>query len=224
MTQHHDDYATEPVLGLPEKLPPGEEILWQGSPSWTGLAIRALHVRPVIVWFLALMAYRMTAIWSETGDMAATFWATLAPLPLGLTAVGLLCLIAYIQARATVYTITNKRVVLRIGVALTKTINIPFQVIHTAAMRSDSSGNGDIALQLVEPNRIGFLHLWPHVRPWRLTRPEPSLRTIDNVAAAAEILSAAMRKAPHSEGIQIHAQATEASASIPRMGKAAITA
>ncbi|MEO0946437.1 MAG: PH domain-containing protein, partial [Pseudomonadota bacterium] len=29
----HDDFATEPVRGLPERPPEGEEILWQGQPS-----------------------------------------------------------------------------------------------------------------------------------------------------------------------------------------------
>jgi len=34
MSKGHDDFAGEPVRGLPEKLPAGERILWQGMPDW----------------------------------------------------------------------------------------------------------------------------------------------------------------------------------------------
>ena len=34
MTRHHDDFAFEPVRGLPAVLPPGERMLWQGAPRW----------------------------------------------------------------------------------------------------------------------------------------------------------------------------------------------
>jgi hypothetical protein len=34
----HDDFAVEPVRGLPEKPPAGEIILWQGRPDTIALA------------------------------------------------------------------------------------------------------------------------------------------------------------------------------------------
>jgi hypothetical protein len=33
MPHDHDDFQTEPVRGLPENLPEGEHILWQGHPT-----------------------------------------------------------------------------------------------------------------------------------------------------------------------------------------------
>ena len=42
MSQHHDDFATEPLPGLPAKPPRGEEILWQGRPAILPLARDAL--------------------------------------------------------------------------------------------------------------------------------------------------------------------------------------
>ena len=46
----------------------------------------------------------------------------------------LLCIVGYTQARATLYTITNRRVAMRIGAALTVTLNLPFTQIDNAAV------------------------------------------------------------------------------------------
>ena len=46
-------------------------------------------------------------------------------LALALIVALLLLLVGFIQAKATVYTITNKRIVMRIGAALTLTLNLP---------------------------------------------------------------------------------------------------
>jgi hypothetical protein len=192
----HDDFAGEPILGLPEKLPVGEHILWQGSPLWTDFANRVFHVRAVAVYFALIALYRGGITWGETGDAVSAAWSGFSPIPWAFAALGLLYTLAWIQARATVYTITNKRVVLRMGVALTKTINLPFQVVEAASMRRGAAGTGDVALLLTEPNRIGYLHLWPHVRPWHVNRPEPTLRSIADVDAVADVLARAMRSNP----------------------------
>ena len=46
-------------------------------------------------------------------------------LPLAVAAVALMFVVAWLTARATVYTITNRRVVMRIGVVLEVTFNLP---------------------------------------------------------------------------------------------------
>ena len=56
MSHHDDDF--EPVPGLPETLPQGEQMLWQGSPQWWSLALRAFRLREVGVYFGFLMAWR----------------------------------------------------------------------------------------------------------------------------------------------------------------------
>lgn len=189
----HDDYASEPVPGLPEKLPDGEHLLWQGAPHWGDIAVRVFHVRAVGLYFAALMIWRGSSVLSRDGDAATALIAALSLTPLALAAMALLALAAWMTARATLYTITDRRVVMRIGVALTKTINIPFNVIATASMQPGAGGRGDIALELVKPNRIGLFHLWPNARPWRINRPEPSLRAIADVRSVAELLASAMK-------------------------------
>jgi hypothetical protein len=196
----HDDYAAEPVPGLPERLPAGERLLWQGAPHWGDLAVRAFHVRKVAIYFGILMAWRGGAILARDGDPATALVAGLSLAPLALAAIALLAFAAWMTARATLYTITDRRVVMRIGVALTKTINIPFKVIETASLQAGSNGRGDIALALVKPNRIGLFHLWPNARPWHVNAPQPSLRAIADVATVAGLLGRAMQAELAPEG------------------------
>ena len=94
-------------------------------------------------------------------------------------------------ARTTVYTLTDKRVVMRIGIVLTLTFNIPLRTLRSAALRRGEGRTGDIVMQLAGPDHIAFLHLWPHVRPWRLARPEPMLRAVANAPQVAALLSQA---------------------------------
>ena len=52
------EYENEPIPGLPGRLPPGERILWQGSPEWRALARTAFHTRLVAGYFAALVGGR----------------------------------------------------------------------------------------------------------------------------------------------------------------------
>ena len=96
------------------------------------------------------------------------------------------------MARTTVYTITNRRVVMRIGIALPVTFNLPYTQIDGAALRPYEDGTGDIPLQLRDGTRLAYFVLWPHARPWRFSRPEPMLRAVPNAAATAQLLSEAL--------------------------------
>jgi hypothetical protein len=60
-----NEFEHEPVRGLPEKLPAGERILWQGTPSWRALAIRAFHARKVALYFAALVVWRLALAWHD---------------------------------------------------------------------------------------------------------------------------------------------------------------
>jgi uncharacterized ferritin-like protein (DUF455 family) len=55
-------------------------------------------------------------------------------------------------------------------------------------MRQGSGGHGDIVLALKGPDHIAWLHLWPHARPWHLTRTQPMLRALPQVADVAALL------------------------------------
>jgi Bacterial PH domain len=188
MNEH--DY--EPIPGLPAPLPSGESILWQGAPNWESLAYRAMRVRRFAVYFALL------AVWDVAGGISAATPAidiavsTLRLGALALLALALLTLFAWLIARTTLYTITTRRVVLRIGIALPMTLQIPFRMIDAVDLRAWPDGTGDIALSIRADQRIGYLLLWPHARPWRIARPAPSLRSLSNAGAAAQTLGRAL--------------------------------
>jgi len=192
MTEHHDDFDFEPVRGLPQVLPKGERMLWQGAPRWQDLAVHAFHARKVI-WYFAGLSLLAGALRLAEGDSLAVAirpfqWL----MPMGLVAAALLCALAYLSARTTVYTITTKRVVMRVGMALPVTINLPFAQIDGAALRMFSNGSGDIPLKVTRSERIAYLLLWPHARPFHLAHPQPALRCVPQADDVASLLAAAL--------------------------------
>ena len=203
MTSEHD---YEPVRGLPAPLPPGENVLWQGSPRWQTLAVRAFHVRKVAVYFGLLLALR-AARGNWEGATAGPELASLVALAgVALAALAILATLAWLSARSTVYTITNRRVVLRFGVAVSLSLNLPFTHIDSAAVRIRRDGTGDIPLELRAAERLGYLVNWPHVRPWHFVRPQPMLRALPDVSHAAETLARALAAAA---GTSVPATAVE---------------
>jgi hypothetical protein len=103
-------------------------------------------------------------------------------------ALGLLLGSAWMSARSTLYTLTNKRVVMRIGIVLTLTFNLPFKRIAGASLKAQGAGTGDIALALHAEDRIGWFHLWPHQRAWHITKPQPTLRCVPDSQEVGELL------------------------------------
>ena len=190
----HDDFATEPVRGLPETPPEGERILWQGAPSWRALAWRAFGVRWVALYFALICAWQILDMGTAGAEAAAIGKSLLVIGIVGVVAAGVLALLAWVTAKTTVYTITTRRVVMRIGVALTVTINLPFRWIGSAALKAHGDGSGDIALTTMGETRLAYLMLWPHARPWHIRQPEPTLRGVADAQPVAEILARALRE------------------------------
>jgi hypothetical protein len=192
------EHDFEPIRGLPGELPKGETILWQGSPHWWTMARQAFHIRAVALYFVAMFGWRVWGAIAGGGDAAPAVKATLLATPVALAGLGLLAFLAWLNSRTTVYTITNRRVVMRFGAAISKAINIPFPVIEGAAVKSLPGGAGDLALTLKAPNKIAFLQLWPHARPWRFSSPQPTLRAVADVGEVAAILARAIQTQPGS--------------------------
>ena len=187
MSHDHDDFATEALPGLPSLPPKGEEILWQGRPATLALAREALGLTWVAVYFIGLALWRAIEVSDGT---AASFLTVMLPyLVLGALTCGILVLIATVQARSTVYTITTSRVAMRVGAALTVTLNLPFTQIGSASLDLKRSGTGTVALQTLGDTRLSYLVCWPHVRPWRMGKTQPALRCIPDAAHVAKLLA-----------------------------------
>jgi hypothetical protein len=180
------EYEIEPIRGLPGNLPKGEHIIWQGTPDWQSFARSVFHLRLVAVWFLFVASLAFVA--GGTGVLGAAITLIVAALGLGL-----LGLLAWAGSRATVYTLTNKRVVMRFGAAVPKCVNLPLSKIGAADVRPVGRGFVDIVLRPTERFPLGWLQTWPHVRPWQVASPQPMLRAVPEsfVATLAEGLAQA---------------------------------
>jgi hypothetical protein len=173
-------------------LPKGERLLWQGKPRWRSLAVHAFHVRSIAIYFAILTAWRGTILASDGADalgvLAGMAWIVL----LALAAIAVLGLLAWLSARSTVYTITDARILMRFGIALPITLNIPLRVVNDASLARHRDSTGDIAIRVGGNDRVAYLVLWPHARPWRVNRPEPMLRSLAKAEEVAKVLSRAL--------------------------------
>lgn len=208
MSSGHDDYAVEPIRGLPEALPQGETILWQGAPDAWEIAKHVFHIRLAALYLFALAAWRFQVHLPAEGLKRAVI-AGLSVGTIALPALGLLALLAWLCSRTSVYTITSRRIVMRIGIALPTAINIPFATILAASQRVRLNGSGDISLLLGGDERVAWSNFWPHVRPWKLAHPQPTLRGIPHVHGVAALLADAMMKAlPAGQRVSAPSRAT----------------
>lgn len=208
------EHEFEAAHGLPEALPNDERILWQGSPDWRVMAREALHTRTLSIYFGVLLAWRGVTVLSNGGSAGDAAVAILWLLPAAVLAIGVLTLIAWLIARTSVYTVTDKRVVMRIGVVLGITFNLPHSQIESAALRVNSpragDASGDLSLVLADTDRIAYVHLWPHARPWHVKRTQPMLRALKNVRLVASILSAALADSSTTARVPLRAVKTAA--------------
>lgn len=178
-------------VGLPEALPPGEHILWQGRPSAFGMAARPMHGGFVVLWFAVLAGWTILPAALDGAVLAGlkASWPTFAACGAALALVGGL---GWLSAWTTTYTITNRRIVMRIGIAIPVTFNLPLTQVADANLRRFADGTGDLPLRLAKGTRVAYLHLWPHARPWRVSEPEPMLRSVPDASTVAAILARAI--------------------------------
>ncbi len=176
------EYDHEPVRGLPGDLPKGERILWQGTPDWRTFLRTALYSRWVLGYFALLGLWAVAS--GSVGGAVASLIAAVAT-------IGLLAIFAMLVARTTVYTLTTARIVLRIGVALNKCINLPLHKIGSAQLREHAGGHGDIALFPTGRHGLGYAMLWPHARPFKLSAVQPMLRAVPDAQRVAAMLTEA---------------------------------
>jgi len=207
----HDHYEDE--AGLPEPLPEDEQVLWQGAPAWRSFAVSAFHVRKLLIYFAVLLVLRVWMVANAGAALAevglAASWFVL----LAATAIGILLLMAWLIERTTVYTITSKRLLMRIGVALPMTINLPFSKITRVDLRlhaddNDAGASGDIPVTLAESEKLSYVVMWPHAKPWTFGQTQAMLRAVPEARQVAEILASAIAEAKQSRVQPGRAQAT----------------
>jgi Bacterial PH domain len=185
-------FEIERALDLAEPLPDGENVLWLDSPDWKSFALRVFHLKALTIYFGILIAANSAWMASNGGLGAEMLASTARVLALSVAGLAMFTVLAWLMAKSTTYAITNHRVFLRIGVALSITVTVPFKTIRSADLRTYKDGTGDLPLSLTGHDRLAYLHLWPHARPWQLKDTAPMLRAVPNAEKVAEILAAAI--------------------------------
>ena len=117
----------------------------------------------------------------------------LASLVVALVVVSVLLILglSYAMSRAAVFTITSERVVMRFGAAIRKYVNVPYSKMTGAQLKRKGLRVGDISMQL-EGKEPAYLHLWPFVRPFKYSKPQPMMRGIKEPEEVAQILARAV--------------------------------
>ncbi len=180
-------------------LPAGETVLWRGKPDWRHLALDAFYAPWVTLYFVGIGTWHLATTLHDGGsraDALAAASAVIIPLALSL---GLVFLLAWLSARATVFTLTDRRIVMCYGVALPALINVPLATIEALRLRHGFAGHGDVAFSLPRKGRLSFHQIWPYARPWHLFPASPMLRSVPDAAGLAAIFAEAVKAAAERE-------------------------
>lgn len=177
--------------GLPEPLPDGEQIVWQGSPRWWPYARRVFQCNRIAFYFAVLIVWIAGSAYVDSGEFWSVIRALSWSLPPAAGVLAVLALLGWLYARATVYTVTNKRVVIQSGLAFPSMVNLPFTLIASADLKIYKDSTGDIELSLSGP-RLLYSMLWPNVRLFAIGRPKPMMRALPEPREAAEQLGRAL--------------------------------
>ena len=184
------EYEDEPVEGLPDYLPEGETMVWQGRPTVAAMARRVFFIPHLALYFGLLIAghtvYRLMEGVSAAQVMGTFVWQA----GLAATVLVLLALLARSYAASVMYTLTSERLVIRSGVALPMMVNIPIEQITAADMRVYRDGTGDIVLTPVADRKLHWVLLWPNVSVWYSRPIRPLLRGLAEPHRAADAFAA----------------------------------
>lgn len=181
----------ERAAGLDTPLPASERIIWQGKPQPRALTRSIFHFRGLFAYaaVAAAIVFMSAASARPVGQALAE---TTLLIPVFLAAFGLLALIGRATARATTYTLTNRRLILHIGIAYEMTVSVPLSAVTNAALRRRRNGSGDIALSVCDGGGIRYIALWPHARSWRFLNPQPMLRGLSDPDSVADAIGEAL--------------------------------
>lgn len=196
MSKHDDhDFDFEPLPGIPAPLPEGERLVWRGRPDAWRFAARSMRLPLVGGYFVALAGWQLAGLIHEGATLAVIADRLSWTGGLAAAAIAILGGLGYAMARNTFYTITSRRVIFRHGVAMPMAINVPFNQIDGAGLRTHADGTGDIPLSLSGTSRIPRLLIWPHVKPFSYSKAEPMLRAVPDATRVARLLADALAEA-----------------------------
>ena len=188
------------IKGVPHPLPPGETVLWEGAPSTRAIATHVFHWRLFAGYFAAMLL-----LWLVSTDDVFGSGDFLRGLSMraGLSAIVMVIVVVLsrLVSATSWYAITNRRVVLRLGMVFPMSINIPFTLMESAGIGTFKDGTGQVVLSLSKAQRIAYVALWPHCRVFTFDHPQPVLRGLTEPARVGAILANAVAEAAAADGV-----------------------
>jgi len=188
------------IEGVEEALPPGETVLWQGRPDLHTLTFRVLHLRAVLFyWLLVAGGFVLASLFTDRG--AGDLFADLTWLVVvGLFGAGILYGLAAVIRKSTTYVLTDRRIVIRLGVALPSVFNLPLHQVDSVDFRALGGGMGDLVFTPAGTDRVGWLFLWPHAKPWAFKDPLPAFRALPDAETVGRQVASAVAAVRKGEG------------------------
>lgn len=187
------EHDIEPVPGLPGRLPDGEYIVWQGQPELKTVMTRLLRARWIAIYF-AIAALWSVAVGINNSEGA---WALFGRVTFIAVAAAILFGLMFLYARAiaktSLYTLTNQRVVMRVGIAISASFNLPFKQIAGADFRVGNDGSGDVALTLKAGHGLSGSVFFPHQRGGLWRKLSPQMICLIDAKSVAEKLAVQLR-------------------------------
>ena len=190
-------------------LPWGERVLWRSSPDPRLLTEHLFRLRRVAAYSVILYALWAIRQW-RSGPGHDFLRTSIVWLVLVLITVGFLHWLAQTTSRTSTYILTDRRLVMRVGIALEMTVSVPLSMIERVDVRQFRDRSGELVVTLAAAMRVGYGALWPHVRLRAPRHPQPVLRGLHQPEYVATLLSEAV-----STGSESHMVAGAAPVAIP---------
>jgi Bacterial PH domain len=187
------------IKGVPHPLPPGETLLWEGAPATGPVATHVFHWRFLAIYFVAVLIWWAVSTSAAFGSNEFVVGFSMA-FAFSLLVLGIAFALAKLVAGTSWYAITNRRVVLRVGMVFPMSINIPFTILESAGVGMFKDGTGQVLLTLVKGQRIAYIALWPHCRVFKFAEPQPVLRGLVQPKQVADILARAVNEFATAQG------------------------
>ena len=195
------EYKTkfEAPKNILDAIPDGESILWKGKPSLWGFSWNLFGLKWITFYLSILSVVSIARFFAS--DFHTAFYIDFLPFFLsGIFASIILIGLAAIQAYSTVYIITENRVIIKTGAALSFLISMPFKKIKEVNLQKRGASIGTISFDLFSKKRVPYISCWPSVRPWKFKKTQPAFSCVRSVDEVATIL----RKTAMTGNISLH--------------------
>ena len=183
------EYKTkfEAPKNILDAIPNGESILWKGRPSLWGFSWNLFGLKWITLYLSMLSIVSVARFFAS--DFYTAFYVDFLPFFLsGIFASIILIGLAAIQTYSTVYIITENRVIIKTGAALSFLISMPFKKIKEVNLQKRGASIGTISFELLSEKRVPYISCWPSVRPWKFKRTQPAFSCVRSVDEVATIL------------------------------------